>query len=192
MARVSLAALTLLFLTLTVPLTAQENTASVDSAFTWDLTEIYPSPEAWEQDRQAVIARCEAILARRGTLDDSADELFESLALVSDMTRQAMRVSAYAELQADEDLRVTATQERRQLAEVMFTRLNEATAWIQPEILRVGAETIDSFIREDARLARFAHLLDDSLRNAPHTLGDEAEQTLAYLTPSRWRAAKKP
>jgi oligoendopeptidase F len=183
MARIALAALTIFSLLFTFPLSAQEN-APADPAHTWDLTEIYPSPEAWEQDRQAVIARSEAILARRGTLDDSAADLFETLALVSDTTRQAMRVSAYAELQADEDLRVTATQERRQLAQVMFTRLNEASAWIQPEILRVGAETINSFIREDERLARFAHQLDDSLRNAPYTLGEEAEQTLAYLTPA--------
>jgi oligoendopeptidase F len=183
MARIALAALTIFSLLFTFPLSAQEN-APADPAHTWDLTEIYPSPEAWEQDRQAVIARSEAILARRGTLDDSAADLFETLALVSDTTRQAMRVSAYAELQADEDLRVTATQERRQLAQVMFTRLNEASAWIQPEILRVGAETINSFIREDEHLARFAHQLDDSLRNAPYTLGEEAEQTLAYLTPA--------
>jgi len=163
---------------------AQPESAAANPAYTWDLSEIYPSPEAWEEARREVIAQTEAILARRGTLDDSAAELFQTLALISDTTRQAMRVSGYAELQADEDLRVTETQERRQLAEVMFTRLNEATAWLQPEILRVGAETIESFIREDERLARFAHQLDDSLRNAPHTLGDEAEQTLAYLTPA--------
>ncbi|MCU0989216.1 MAG: oligoendopeptidase F [Xanthomonadales bacterium] len=171
-------------LLVTFPLSAQDAATEADPAYTWDLTEIYPSPEAWEQDRQAVMGQTEAILARRGTLGDSAAALFETLALVSDATRQAMRVSAWAELQADEDLRVTETQERRQLAQVMFTRLNEATAWIQPEILRVGAETIDSFVREDPRLARFAHQLDDTLRNAPHTLGDEAEQTLAYLTPA--------
>jgi len=171
-------------LVLAGPAPAQQESAAADPAYTWDLSEIFPSPEAWEEARQGVMAQTEAIVARRGTLDDSAADLYETLALISDTTRQAMRVSAYAGLQADEDLRVTATQERRQLAQVMFTRLNEATAWLQPEILRVGAETIESFIREDERLARFAHELDDSLRNAPYTLGDEAEQTLAYLTPA--------
>lgn len=177
-------ALTIVLLIATLPLATAESVAPADPAHTWDLTEIYPSPAAWEQDREAVIAASENILARRGTLDDSAAALFEALALISDTTRQAMRVSAYAGLQADEDLRVTETQERSQLAKVMFTRLNEATAWVQPEILRVGAETINSFVREDERLARFAHQLDDSLRNAPYTLGEEAEQTLAYLTPA--------
>lgn len=184
MHRTLISALTIAVLIATLPLSNAESAAPADPAHTWDLTEIYPSPAAWEQDREAVIAACEAILARRGTLDDSAAALFEALALMSDTTRQAMRVSAYAGLQADEDLRVTATQERSQLAQVMFTRLNEATAWVQPEILRVGTETINSFVREDERLARFAHQLDDSLRNAPYTLGEEAEQTLAYLTPA--------
>jgi oligoendopeptidase F len=163
---------------------AGEDPVSADSAHTWDLSEIYASPEAWEEARQQVMAECETILARRGTLDDSAAALFEALDLVSDTTRKAWRVSVYANLQADEDLRVTATQERKQLAQVMDTRLNEATAWMQPEILRVGAETVQSFIREDSRLSRFAHELDDMLRNAPYTLGEEAEQTLAYLTPA--------
>jgi len=165
-------------------LSAAEDTANADPAYIWDLSELYASPEAWEQARQEVMAQCEGILARRGTLDDSPAALYEALDLVSDTTRQAWRVSVYANLQADEDLRVTATQERRQLAQVMDTRLNEATAWMQPEILRVGAETVQSFIREDTRLSRFAHELDDMLRNAPYTLGEEAEQTLAYLTPA--------
>ena len=184
MNRIVRTAFYLVVLILAGSLYAGEDTANADPAHIWDLSELYASPEAWEEARQEVMAQCEGILARRGTLDDSAAALYEALNLVSDTTRQAWRVSVYANLQADEDLRVTATQERKQLAQVMDTRLNEATAWMQPEILRVGAETVQSFIREDTRLSRFAHELDDMLRNAPYTLGEEGEQTLAYLTPA--------
>jgi oligoendopeptidase F len=37
-------------------------------------------------------------------------------------------------------------------------------------------------VEQDSRLAPFAHDLDDSLRRAPHTLGDEAEQALSYFS----------
>jgi oligoendopeptidase F len=104
--------------------------------------------------------------------------------MYSDAYRNASRVSVYAGLMRDEDLRVTETQERSQLGEIMFARFSEATAWIQPEVLKVGREVIESYIKEDERLAPFAFQLDDSLRNAPHTLGDEAEETLAYFTQS--------
>jgi len=161
---------------------AQEEATEVDPKYTWDLTELYPSVEAWEEARIGVMAKFEEIEARRGTLGDSAESLYEALALISDTSREAARVSTYSNLNADEDLRDNDTQERRQLSQVMYARLGEATAWVQPEVLRVGEEVINSYIHDDKRLERFAFGLEDSLRNAPHTLGDEAEETLSYFS----------
>jgi oligoendopeptidase F len=163
---------------------AAEEAPKVDPAHTWDLTEIYASEEDWNKAREEVLAELEHVIAKRGTLGESADNLYEALALISDTSRKGARVFAYASLKADEDLRATEFQERRQLAQAMFAQFGEATAWVQPEILRVGEETIESFIREDERLQRFAYQLDNSLRNAPHTLGDEAEETLSYFSQS--------
>ena len=160
----------------------QADDTGVDARYTWDLREIYPSVEAWGEAREAVMARFEEIDARRGTLGDSAGDLYETLALVSDISREAARISTYASLNADEDLRATELQERRQLAQLMFARLNESTAWMQPEILRVGEEVITAYINEEPRLERFRFGLENALRNAPHTLGDEAEETLAFFS----------
>ena len=159
---------------------AQEE-AEVDPKYTWDLTEIYPSVEAWAAARDEVMARYEQIEARRGTLGDSADDLYETLALISDTLREGARVSTYASLNADEDLRNSDTQANRQLAQVMFSRFSEATAWVQPEILEVGEEVITAYLNEDDRLERFRFQLEDSLRNAPHTLTPEAEEALSYF-----------
>jgi oligoendopeptidase F len=165
-----------------VPGQAEDAVAETNPAHTWDLSEIYATNEDWNTARTEVLAALEGIIALRGTLDESAGQLYEGLALVSDTSRKAARVFAYASLKADENLRVTADQERRQLAQAMFAELGEATAWMQPEILRIGRETIESYVREDERLQRFAYQLDDIVRNAPHTLGDEAEATLAYFS----------
>lgn len=162
---------------------AQDDVATeVNPQYTWDLTELYASIEDWESARQKVMADFEKIEARRGTLGDSADSLYRTLSLVSDTLKEAGRVYVYASLNADEDLRDTAPQERRQLAQIMFARFNESTAWIQPETLTVGEEVIRAYMNEDERLDRFAFQLDDSLRNAPYTLGSEAEETLAYFS----------
>jgi len=162
---------------------AQEEEA-VDPQYTWDLTELYPSIEAWNQARDEVLADFETIEAHRGTLGDSADSLYQAYRHVSDTLKKAGRVFVYASLNSDEDLRVTETQERRQLGSIMFARYTEAIAWMQPELLKVGREVIESYINDDERLAPFAFQLDDSLRNAPHTLGEEAEQTLSYFSQS--------
>src|SRR5210317_1376076 len=118
MERIFLAVLTVLMLSFSALSMAQEN-AGAEAASTWDLSEIYPTLEDWAEARNEVLASLESIQKRRGTLGNSANDLYETLALVSDARRNAARVSTYANLNADEDLRVTETQERRQLAQVM-------------------------------------------------------------------------
>jgi oligoendopeptidase F len=157
---------------------AREN----DPRYTWDLTELYASVDEWNAARENVLADLQEIDARRGTLGDSADSLYRTLALISDTTRDAYRVYAYASLASDEDLRATETQERKQLGDIMFARFTEATAWLQPEIIETGREVIESYVHEDERLQRFSLQLDDALRNGPHTLGHEAEETLSYFS----------
>jgi oligoendopeptidase F len=177
-----LAALALILSTALFTAAAADN--AVDPQHTWDLTDLYPTTADWDRAREEVLAELESIEARKGTLGDSADSLYQAYRQVSDTLKKAGRVFVYASLNADEDLQVTATQERRQLASIAFSRLNEATAWMQPELIAIGREVIESYINEDERLAPFAFQLDNSLRNAPHTLGPEAEQTLSYLSQS--------
>ena len=161
-----------------------EEESAVDPQYTWDLTELFPSVEAWNEAREEVLAEFEKIEEHRGTLGDSAGSLYQAYRHVSDTFKKVGQVYVYASLNADEDLRISEKQERRQLADIMFAQFGEATAWMQPELIEVGREVIESFIKEDERLAPFAYQLDDSLRNAPHTLGAEAEQTLSYLSQS--------
>jgi oligoendopeptidase F len=151
---------------------------------TWDLTELYATVEDWDKAREQVLAELEAIEGHRGTLGDSADALYQTYRHVYDTYRDAVRVAIYASLNADEDLRSTVEQERDELAGIMFSRFGEATAWMQPELIEVGREVIESYINEDERLAPYAFQLDDALRNAPHTLSAETEQTLSYFSQS--------
>ncbi len=160
----------------------EDAVVAVDPQHVWNLADLYANVDAWSADREAVLERVEKIHERRGTLGDSAEALYETLALVSSTLRQAGRVWVYSSLNGDEDLRNSETQERHQLSQIMFARFSESTAWIDPEILNIGSETILGFIEADERLQPFAHDLDNTLRNEAHTLGNEAEQTLAYFS----------
>ena len=173
----------LVAIAISLPVVADEE-AAVDPKYTWDLGDIYPTTEAWQQAREEVMATFEEIEGRRGTLGKSADDLYTTLQLISDVERKAGSVLVYSAMNNDEDQRVTETQERRQLGSILYSRLGESTAWFQPELIAVGREVIESYINEDERLADFALQLDNSLRNAPHTLSAETEQTLSYFSQS--------
>ncbi len=159
---------------------AQE--ADNDLAAQWNLTDLFPTVEAWDQERQRMLQEFDRIEAYKGTLGNSSAALYQALRFVSDTYRQALRVYVYASLNGDEDLRETAAQERNQLGEAMFARMNEATAWMDPEIIAIGEERIRQFLDDNVDLAPFRHQLDNTLRRASHTLGAEAEQALSFFS----------
>lgn len=153
-----------------------------DECYVWDLEELFPSVDAWNVEREAVLDLAGSLERRKGTLAASSGTLYEALSEASGAYQRAARVAAYSSLMRDEDLRVSETQERNQLTSAMYARLSEATAWMSPEILRVGSDVVSGFMTTDGRLGPYRHTLDDILRRAPHTLGDEAEGALACFT----------
>jgi oligoendopeptidase F len=146
----------------------------------WDLRDLYPTPAAWDTAFEAVRASADQLDGLKATLGNDATSLYKVLATYSDVRRSADRLGTYANLKADEDLRDAPAQERRQRSQTLYTLIAEKTAWLAGAIQALGAERVRGFIASDAGLkTRFDTFLDDALRNAPHTLGAEAESLLA-------------
>lgn len=155
-----------------------------DPAYQWNLEHLFPSVDAWNAERERLLAEFNQFAMYQGTLGDSADSLYAALRFYSDTSRQVLRTYVYSSLQSDEDLRNNDAMERNQLGEAMLARMREATAWMDPELIAVGQEKIKQFVDAKPELAPFRHQLDDTLRQAGHTLSDEAERTLALFSQS--------
>jgi len=146
----------------------------------WDLGDLYRSAEAWSDSYGKTRAQAEQLDRFKGSLGTDARDMLKALAAISDVRQEAARLAAYASLQGDEDLRVAPAQERRQQAQALQTLIDEKTAWLAPEVIGVGQAKVDAFVEHNAELARrFDFFLKNTLRNAPHTLGPEAESVLA-------------
>jgi oligoendopeptidase F len=158
---------------------AQEAAGAAATAAAWDLTDLYPTDGAWSADRQAIQAEIARLPQLRGTLGRDAAALRAALQALSDAYRKTGRLYIYASLKADEDLRVSPNQERKQQAQDVFTAMGEATAWVEPEILTVGQPTVERYLAAEPGLAKFRFYLANILRRAPHTLSEESERVLA-------------
>jgi len=157
------------------PATADDSPATM-----WDLSDLYPTPEAWSHAYARTKATVDKLDSYRGTLGRSASAMFSALDSISTTNKELGRLFVYASLKADEDLRVADAQERRQQAQALNTLVDEKTAWLAPEIVKIGAVKVHAFEQNRKDLTnRFGFFLTDTLRSAPHTLGEEAEGILA-------------
>jgi oligoendopeptidase F len=153
---------------------------AANPAYSWDLGDLYPSPQAWTQAHDRVLAQANALSGYQHTLVAGPAAMLAAMSSISTARKESARLSAYASLKNDENVKVGPSQERLQAAQALATTLAEKTAWLTPEIISLGAEKIQSFERQSPELARrFGFLLDNALRYAPHTLGAEAEGIMA-------------
>lgn len=144
----------------------------------WDLTPLYPGDAAWETERQAVEAELPGLAALKGTLGE-AERLEAGLTRLWAVKKRLERLETFASLAADVDTRVEDNQARRQMAADLENRFDQATAFLKPEIIGLGREAIEGFIAQRPGLGKDAYQLRSILRDADHTLGQEAEDLLA-------------
>jgi oligoendopeptidase F len=145
----------------------------------WNLANIYPGQVAWDADAAKLESQFKAFGACKGQLGRSAARLRECLDLNADMTKRLYRMYVYAAELLAEDTGVSSSLGLQQRIELLQNRLTETTAFMEPEILRIGAPRVKQFLAQDAALRGYRYPLERSLRTAAHTLSEEGERIVA-------------
>lgn len=156
-----------------------EAAAPEREAIVWDLTDLYATPEAWDAAYTAMGPRIEALAANRGTLGESAQTMAAAFRQSSDVLKEIVRLYTYASLSNDENQGNPVAQERFGKAQNLYQSLGEATSWVSPEILSIGDEKVRGYLDAEPALEPFRFSIEDTLRQAPHTLDAKGEALLA-------------
>ena len=141
----------------------------------WRLEDLYPSAAEWDADAKRLEAQLGEIAACRGHLGDSARRLAECLDLNAALSQRISRLEVYASLLSDQDTRQAAPLELRQRAELLSSRLDEANAFLRPELIALGRPAIERFSAEEPALRKHRQPLNVVLRGADHTLDARGE-----------------
>lgn len=178
-------ALSVLFsLGLLAPAFLESNAMAVDRSlvpekYTWNLTDLFPSKEAWKTAKAGFQRRLPEIKNYQGKLGQSKETLYEALALMMDLDRDLARLSNYAVQLNDQDQRDMESLEMRQSIESIAVSFGAAVSFVRPEILAQDPARVRGFVDAEPRLHPYRPFLEDILRRKPHTLSPEEEKIAA-------------
>jgi oligoendopeptidase F len=165
-------------------LTAQErDRAKVPDTYKWNLADVYPGVADWRTRKDAIAGELPALRAFEGRLGSSAAVLASALELMSRLDKELSRLYVYASMVADEDTRLSEPQGMQQEMQNLYAAFGAQASFVEPEILRVGADTVERFLKESPQLEPYTFLLRDIVRRASHTLSDAEEKLLADASP---------
>lgn len=148
---------------------------------TWDLTIIYASDEAWEQD----VARLEQLLpdvaALQGTLDQGPEALLKVLEARDRVYMLLEQIYVYAMRRRDSDSTDAQAQALAERAGTLIARVNATSAFVEPEILAVPEETITAWLDGEPALQVYRYSLEELARQRAHVRTAEIEELLAAV-----------
>ena len=149
----------------------------IDEQYRWDLSTLYASDEAFEEEFRKLDACIANVAAFAGKLTDAAavHACFEADTaldlLLSDLF-------CYANLRRSEDTRAEDAQALYMRIYGKYVEAMTQTSFVRPELLSLPEETLQA-IRDDEAMRDYVYTMERLLRSKPHTLTADQEQLLA-------------
>ncbi|MCJ1656759.1 oligoendopeptidase F [Staphylococcus sp. NRL 16/872] len=149
--------------------------------YTWDLTTIFESDDAFENALKEVEGYLGKEEQFKGHLGDSAETLYNALALDDEIETKLEKVYVYAHLKQDQDTsndKYTGFESR---AHQLIIKISSAWSFLVPEILQIDEDKLKSFINENEDLKRYEFDLKLINEKRPHILDAEKEKLLTEV-----------
>lgn len=154
----------------------------VPEHLTWDLTTIFSTDEAWEEEYESLRKELPKIKQFQNTLHEGADRLLELLQFQDQVSERLGKLYVYAHMRYDQDTTNSFYQGLNQKAETLLAFASSEMSFIVPEILQIEEEKIRSFIEENEALKLYEKTLDEIIRQREHFLSEREEMLLSEVS----------
>jgi oligoendopeptidase F len=151
----------------------------IPDRYKWDLTKIFPDWQAWQAAYEELDRKIAAFASLEGTLATGSGALLGALTLRDDIGQLEYKVGYFASLCYDQDQRDNQTNAKRQEVQILFAKAEQASAWFNPELLRIPLATMQAWLGESRELEVYRFALEDLYRQQEHVLDDKGERLLS-------------
>jgi len=154
----------------------------IDKKSTWNVESVFPSVAVWEKELKQVVEDTAKIKQYQGRLAESPSVLLDALNEMTAIVSRAQLVFVYAGFSYAVDTTDQNAAGMRGKAQGMYGQVLSAAAFIQPEILQIGKERLDQWVKESSKLEIYQHSFEDLFRKQAHVRSAEVEEVLGMAS----------
>lgn len=158
--------------------TQQERSKIAESA-KWNVYDLYSSEAEWSNRKAHLEQKSNEVARFKGTLTQSGTQLLEYLQWSDTLYKEASRLSLFASLLADTDLRDAENQARQKEIRQFYVDFGQKASFVSPELATLTNAQLDQFIKKVPALETYRMPLENTIRMKAHTLSDPEEQLMA-------------
>ena len=150
----------------------------VNKKYTWNAESVYKSAKEWGEGLKAVIDEIPNVKKFEGKLGESPETLLAGIKAIEDISLRAQTLFMYAQFAYAVD---TTNQESAAMvgkAQGMFGQALAAISFLNPELLYIGWDKLDSWMKSNPGLEPYRHSFEDLFRQQAHVRSAEVEELL--------------
>ncbi len=148
---------------------------------TWNAESVFATPQAWEDAVQEITNALPSLESFRGRLHVGPQVVAEWFELWARVSQLFGRVRLWASLAHAVDKIDPVAAARHGRGRSLGAMVSTATAFVEPELLAIGAETLARWAQNEPRLTAYAHHFDRVSRRAAHVRSSEVEELLGAV-----------
>jgi len=149
---------------------------------TWDLTDLFATAEAWENELASIQEDVEQIVNYKGKLDTDASTLLAALKELEAFQERILRVTTYATLRSSIDGSDPNYQAGSAKSAAAMAEIQAKLSFFESELLTISTDTIDKFLQDEAELESYKKMLSEVMEKKPYRLTPDMEEMLASLS----------
>ncbi len=153
--------------------------SDIEDKYKWDLSDLYESDEAWEEDFNKVQEMLTKAKGFTGRLAESPQVLFDCLKLRTDISKICDNLHFYARRNADLDHRVSKYQSMTDKAAMLISQAGAAFSFVEPELLQIEDNRLKEMASEFPDKNLYDFYIKELIRSREHIRSAEIEELLA-------------
>ena len=161
--------------------TAVPPRSKIPNELTWNRESVYPSDAAWEAELNDLQSCLPEMAKFQGRLGEGPAALAAALQAADQFMFRAHKALMYAHVSHEVDKLDQVRAGMPGKAQALFGQVLAALAFMEPEILALGAPVLEAWAKAEPRLAVYAHFFDNLFRKQAHVRSGEVEELLGML-----------
>ncbi len=148
---------------------------------TWDLDSIFATPKDWEAACAQLLAMLPDLAVYHGHLGENPRTLLQFIQAYQEAGTLMGKIAVYANNSYAVNSLDQEAAARSNQARSLMSNYAAAIAFFDPELMQIGFSKLRQWIKEDIRLAFFAHYVDRLEKRQAHVRSGEVEEVLAMV-----------
>lgn len=145
----------------------------------WDLTKVYKSEKELTAELDEIQNEIKKVDELRRTLAQGSVFLKTALKHYFKIEQKVVKTYVFASMLNDQDTNDKKSQGLFSQVQQMYAKFAAAFSWLEPELLTLSEEKLNSYYENDQELLEYKKYIEDVLARKDHLLSDKEEKVLA-------------